>query len=426
MAYHQFKLNPETPWLERIVQAAAQFSELVILDSCEMEDRIGSFDWMAAGGAMQTFTHGDSISDWKTKRGEGGWWFGRLNYDVKNSLEHLQSNNEDRFAWADSHFFEAEWVLTSSEENVLLQIHPNSALELETWMKLMDSPSIPAVSSPVELRSKTIESDYISSANSLLNHIQRGDIYEVNYCIEFHGKATDFSPLYTYRQLRKRMAPPMSALFHLDNEWVLSMSPERYVKKSGNRLYSQPIKGTARRSSDPQEDKLIAQELFENPKERAENIMIVDLVRNDLSRVALPNSVEVTELCGIHTFPTVHQMISTVEAEVLPETEVWDVIRASFPMGSMTGAPKYRAMELIEEHEDHKRGIYSGAIGYITPEGDFDFNVVIRSVVYDERLREVSVSVGSALTIAAKPEAEYAECLLKLSAIREVLQNPVG
>lgn len=355
-----------------------------------------------------------------------GWWFGRLNYDLKNDIETLHSENDSRFQWRDVHFFEAEWVVTCQNGECKLQLHPKSTHTVESWMKWAEQNSDTPYSEPVQLQFGTSKEEYIKSASKLLEHIQRGDIYEVNYCVEFFAKEARISPLSTYQQLRSRMSPPMSALLKEGHEWVLCMSPERYLQKFNSRLLSQPIKGTARRSADEKEDAQIAANLFENPKERAENIMIVDLVRNDLSRVAKRNSVEVSELCGIHSFKTVHQMISTVEADLSEEYDLWDAIRVSFPMGSMTGAPKYRAMQLIEEVENHRRGIYSGAIGYIDPDDNFDFNVVIRSVVYDSSTENLSVSVGSALTIAAQPELEWEECLLKLSALREVLANPVG
>ena len=151
--------------------------------------------------------------------------------------------------------------------------------------------------------------------------------------------------------------------------------------------------------------------------------MIVDLVRNDLSRIAVKNTVKVDELFGIYTFDQVHQMISTISCEVKAETTIKDILQATFPMGSMTGAPKIRAMKLIEKFEETKRGLYSGAIGYISPEGDFDFNVVIRSIQYNTLKMYLSFMVGGAITIASDAELEYQECLVKAKALFEVLER---
>ena len=186
---------------------------------------------------------------------------------------------------------------------------------------------------------------------------------------------------------------------------------------------SQPIKGTSPRSENPFQDKANIEYLKHSLKERSENIMITDLVRNDLSKVATRGSVKVDELCGVYSFRQVHQMISTISAEMRPDKNWIDTVKATFPMGSMTGAPKVRAMQLIEKYEATKRGLYSGSVGYVSPDGDFDFNVVIRSILFNRKKGHLSYMVGSAITALANPEQEYEECLVKAAAIREVLQN---
>jgi len=185
----------------------------------------------------------------------------------------------------------------------------------------------------------------------------------------------------------------------------------------------QGIKGTAKRSQVEKEDQELIQNLRNDQKERSENIMIVDLVRNDLSKTATKGSVEVKELCKVYTFRQVHQMISTVVSKVDSKTSPVDIICSTFPMGSMTGAPKISAMEIIENLEASKRGLYSGAIGYITPKGDFDFNVVIRSILYNEKKQYISYTVGGAITAKSDPDKEYEECLIKAKAMREVLEG---
>ena len=204
---------------------------------------------------------------------------------------------------------------------------------------------------------------------------------------------------------------------------MLSASPERYLKKVGEKVISQPIKGTAKRSFDIEQDAFLKKELKNSAKERSENIMIVDLVRNDLSHTATKGSVVVEELCQVYTFKQVHQMISTIISKVDATVSPVEIIKTTFPMGSMTGAPKVSAMKIIEELEVTKRGLYSGAVGYFTPTGDFDFNVVIRSILYDAKKQYLSFSVGSAITAQSIPENEYEECLLKAKAMFEVLQN---
>jgi para-aminobenzoate synthetase component 1 len=240
--------------------------------------------------------------------------------------------------------------------------------------------------------------------------------------MEFFGAAA-IDPLQTYLALNERSAMPFSVFQRVYNQYLLCASPERFLKKTGLQLISQPIKGTARRGASPAEDAEIIKRLKNDEKEIAENMMIVDLVRNDLARSAVTGSVQVEEMFGVYTFPRLHQMISTISAVLRPGVSFTDAIKYAFPMGSMTGAPKIKAMELIDNYEDIRRGLYSGAVGYISPGGDFDFNVIIRSILYNETQRYVSFQVGSAITYDAVGEYEYDECLLKAKAMLEVLSN---
>lgn len=407
-------------WLLRIYGDDSHF---VLLDSNVGENFEGEFDWIAAGECLHEIAPTEDIFRQlrESRKAHPGWWFGRMNYDLKNHVEKLSSENSALFNWTDVRFFLAGWVLTSKKGVLHLHLHSDYGDE-EKWRNAGNLDSSKSLASPsVTLEPQMSRSTYLEKANSLLAHIHRGDIYEVNFCQQFIAEQVDLNPVAVYLDLVEAASPPMGAFWHAENEWAISMSPERYLRKSGQRLISQPIKGTAKRSKDEQEDRVLADDLFNSQKERAENVMIVDLVRNDLSRVAERSSVEVTELFGIHSFKTVHQMISTVEANLKPEHDIWDAIQASFPMGSMTGAPKVSAMKLIEEHEIHKRELYSGSIGYITPEDDFDFSVVIRTILYDSENRSASVSVGSALTAEANPESEWEECLIKLDALKKVL-----
>jgi para-aminobenzoate synthetase component 1 len=271
---------------------------------------------------------------------------------------------------------------------------------------------------PYHFKARTTKERYISQVEKLKEHIQRGDIYEVNYCQEYFAENVELDyPLDTYFKLNHITKAPFSTFLQTEQHVVFCGSPERYLKKTKNTIISQPIKGTAARGNDAFEDEKLKQQLESDPKERSENVMIVDLVRNDLSRIAKKGSVKVSELCGIHTFETVHQMISTVECEVEEDIRFMDIVKASFPMGSMTGAPKVEAMKIIDSTEDFNRGIYSGSIGYISPNGDFDFNVVIRSMIYNIEKKYLSCSVGGAITILSDPEKEYQECQTKIQKI---------
>jgi para-aminobenzoate synthetase component 1 len=273
----------------------------------------------------------------------------------------------------------------------------------------------------VNIQQRIGKQEYIRKVETMLEHIHKGDIYEANFCMEFYAENADINPIEKFTKLNEISQAPFSVFFKNNCQYLLSASPERYLKKENDLIISQPIKGTAKRFVDINEDEASKKDLEIDPKERAENIMITDLVRNDLSRTAQKGSVQVDELCGIYSFLQVHQMISTITSRLKPEHSAIDVLKTTFPMGSMTGAPKISAMQIIENLEETKRGLYSGTFGYFTPDNDFDFNVVIRSILYNQEKKYVSFSVGSAITSLSIPENEYEECLLKAKAMREVL-----
>jgi para-aminobenzoate synthetase component 1 len=275
--------------------------------------------------------------------------------------------------------------------------------------------------SEVEIKQRISKEKYIEKVSRILEHIHRGDMYEANFCMEFFAENAVLNPLEKYLKLNEISKSPQAVFFKNSNQFLLCASPERYLKKEGDLIISQPIKGTAKRYLNPIEDEMSKNKLALDPKERAENIMVTDLVRNDLSRTAQKGSVKVGELCGIYSFEQVHQMISTITSNLERQYAAVDVIKTTFPMGSMTGTPKVSVLKIIEELEETKRGLYSGAVGYFTPNGDFDFNVVIRSILYNHEKKYASFSVGSAITSLSIPEKEYEECLLKAKAMREVL-----
>ena len=276
----------------------------------------------------------------------------------------------------------------------------------------------------VSIKPRITKEAYINTIEHLLKHIQRGDCYEINFCQEFFATDTLIDPLSVYEQLTAISPNPFSCFYKLENKYLLCASPERYLQKKGSHILSQPIKGTLKRNPDNAEaDEQLKRQLQQSEKDRSENVMVVDLVRNDLSKVCKEGTVQVEELFGVYSFPQVHQMISTLTGELKDGIDLADILKASFPMGSMTGAPKRRVMELIEQYEKTKRGIYSGAVGYISPDKDFDFNVVIRSILYNANTQYLSYLVGGGITFYSDPEKEFEECLLKAEAIKKVLEG---
>jgi para-aminobenzoate synthetase component 1 len=295
----------------------------------------------------------------------------------------------------------------------------------EIWTQIRSVPlSESRLPDPVDFTARVTREDYLSTVTALQRHILRGDCYEINFCQEFYAHPNHFDPFAAWQALSQASPNPFSVFYRLNDRYLLCASPERFLKKENNELVAQPIKGTAARIlHDPIADLGQGQALYRSAKDRAENVMVVDLVRNDLSRVCRPGSVSVSELFGIYAFPQVYQMISTVRGELLPGLHWTDAIAANFPMGSMTGAPKNRVVQLIDQYESSRRGLFSGAVGYVDPAGDFDFNVVIRSLLYNEERRYLSYQVGSGITFYSDPAAEYEECLLKAQGIRKALGN---
>jgi para-aminobenzoate synthetase component 1 len=345
---------------------------------------------------------------------EGDWRYGFVSYDYKNRIEELQSKNPDAFEIPDIYFQKTQQIFRKEEgswKNILGSDERPSAAVEELLKTLIAPPN--ESTSPLTLKARFTKSEYVHAVRGIQECIRHGEIYEMNFCQEFYAENATVDVASVFRRLQELSPAPFSALLRRNDTYLISSSPERFLKKTGSRLLSQPIKGTRRRGKEIEEDALLKQELLEDEKERAENVMIVDLVRNDLSRIAERGTVKVDELFGIYSFEQVHQMISTVSCILRPGTSFSDIIHATFPMGSMTGAPKVRAMELIEQYERSRRGLYAGAVGILSPDGDFDLSVVIRSILYDAARNYVSFTVGSAITHKSDPDAEYEECLLK-------------
>jgi para-aminobenzoate synthetase component 1 len=347
-----------------------------------------------------------------------------LGYDLKNDIENLSSNNFDGLHFSDLFFFQPKKIFFIKNNTLKISYLKKHEEEITSDLQNINTTNICYNTSDSELKIKLRihKDDYFNKFQKVLNHIHRGDIYEANFCQEFYSENAVINPLKVFQNLNEISKPPFATFFKFENNYLLSASPERYLKKDGDIVISQPIKGTAKRAKTEKEDSELIKELEQNQKERAENIMIVDLVRNDLSIVALKGTVKVDELCKVYTFKQVHQLISTVSC-VVKNVNPIDIIKKTFPIGSMTGAPKIAAMKIIETVEETKRGLYSGTVGYITPDNNFDFNVIIRSILYNANKQYVSYSVGSAITSKSTPEDEYEECLLKAKAMKQVLLN---
>jgi len=361
------------------------------------------------------------------KKHKNEYVFGYLTYDLKNDIESLSSNNADTTVFPTLYFFVPESVI--SVTNNLSRLSLISGLEEDVifcneLVKYVKETPLSEFSLTISLQPSISKDSYLSKVNQIKNHIQLGDVYELNFCYDFNGKG-EINPLETYKSLNQKSKASFSVFAKFHHHYVMSASPERFFNKIGNTISSQPIKGTIRRGKSNEEDQELMHQLQNDPKERRENIMIVDLVRNDLSKIATKGSVKVDELCEIYTFDTLHQMISTISCQLKQECDVVGVLESLFPMGSMTGAPKIRAMELIEKYEETKRGLYSGSIGYIAPNGDADFNVVIRTLLYNSQSNQLSYSVGSAITNASIPENEYEETLLKANLMLQLNQSTI-
>lgn len=415
---------------------ANHFDPFVFLDSCEYNINQLSgktyyeFDFLAAVKAKQYCCPSkgkkfEQLKNFVQKNNQ--WIFGYLSYDLKNETEKLKSKNLDSVLFPDIQFFIPELVFASKNNELFIydqkqQYTTEGLRQIVLQINAIDLQSLNETTRFTKILPRFTKDEYLKTVVQLKNHIQRGDIYEINLCQEFYSNTT-IDPLNTWLKLKEASPTPFSCFYKTGNHFLLSASPERFLKKTGKKIISQPIKGTIRRGKTEQEDILLKKRLYNDPKERAENVMIVDLVRNDLSRTAKKGTVKVEELYGIYSFRQVHQMISTIVSEVDPTISIIDIIKNAFPMGSMTGAPKVRAMELIEKYEKTKRGLYSGSVGYITPDKDFDFNVVIRSILYNQLKKYVSFTVGGAITSLSAPENEYEECMVKAQAMLNVLNN---
>ena len=417
--------NPKL-FKEQLLFWSQQFREIIYLDSNDYPQNYYSYDCILAVDAFTSIKtdYHNAFEDLKQyQQTTKDWLFGYLSYDLKNDSERLQSNNFDGLDFPDLFFFQPKKIfLLKGNQLETRYLHLCDDELQEDYQDITTIvPQQSTASDSVMVQARIDQKKYLEQVQKIHEYIHKGDIYEANFCMEFYAENATIQPLEKFQKLNAISQPPFAVFLKNNQQYLLSATPERYLRKEGERIISQPIKGTAKRFLDANEDEKSKMQLALDPKERAENIMITDLVRNDLSRTAQKGSVEVQELCKIYSFLQVHQMISTITSKLDAQYSVVDVLKTTFPMGSMTGAPKISVMKIIEQLEETKRGLYSGAVGYFTPNGDFDFNVVIRSILYNQEKKYVSFSVGSAITSQSIPENEYEECLLKAKAMREVL-----
>ena len=404
---------------------ANQFNICCFLDNHHYNIPPHPYECILAVGAVASIFSSDAntfdaLKDFSASNNE--WIFGHFSYDLKNQLEDLHSHKPDHIGFPDSFFFVPETILILDKKKLSIQTGRRETAR-EIYKQIVTVPLPEDISEVAfNIKSRLSKSDYLQTLAQLKRHILAGDCYEINFCQEFYQEDVMLHPVHSYWLLSEISPNPFAGFYKLNDKYLLCASPERYLTKKGDLIISQPMKGTSKRDLVHKEkDDRIKEALKNSSKDRSENVMVVDLVRNDLSKICQEGTVSVEELYSVYSFPQVHQMISTVSGKIKPGLDWTDCIKASFPMGSMTGAPKKRVMELIEQYEKSRRGLFSGTMGYVTPERDFDFNVVIRSILYNSTQKYLSYQVGSGITFYSDPEKEYEECLLKVAAIKKVL-----
>lgn len=408
---------------EKALNFAAGFPFCSYLTNNKVSYPESPFPEILAVGTTKVWNLGDAPFDelLRLHKKEKSWLFGYFTYELKNRIHGLTSKHQAKVNFPPCSFFRPDFIIFFHLNEVEIgscEISPD-----KVFTQILNSPPAPllAEDGAVKLQKHMPKEEYLEKVETIRKHIFEGDFYEFNFCQEFTAAGVSTDPLSLFLKLNKLSPSPFAAFLRFQNLFLICASPERFLKKEGSRLVSQPIKGTIRRGTTPAEDVQLKQRLRQDEKELAENMMITDLVRNDLAMSCRTGTVKVEEMFGIYSFKQLHQMISTVSGLLRPEVPFTEAIKNAFPMGSMTGAPKKKVMELIDLYENSARGLYSGSTGYISPEGDFDFNVVIRSMLFDQKKNLLSFQAGGAITYDSVPEKEYEECLLKAKAMLEVL-----
>jgi para-aminobenzoate synthetase component 1 len=413
---------------QKMLNWANQFSIFCFLDNNGYKNQYNRFECLL-GVNPASFVEGQdatvlhNIYNWQQQNKD--WLLGHFSYDFKNALEpRLSSKHTNKIGFTPASFFCPEVVCYIKADGTALVVESLNADPEEIWQQINGISLAPRTLLPkISFQLNISKDKYLGTIGQLREHIAAGDCYEINFCSEGFAENEMIDPLGVFIRLNEVTPAPFAALYRHGERYMMCASPERYLFKQGSKIVSQPIKGTAKRGRDREADEASKAFLKSSVKELAENVMIVDLVRNDLARSCEVTSVRVEELCGIYSFPQVHQMISTVSGTLAAGNSFTDAIKYSFPMGSMTGAPKIKVMQLIEQYERTARGLYSGCVGYITPNSDFDFNVVIRSLFYNATDKYLSYQTGGAITFDSDPELEWEEMRLKALAMENIFSG---
>jgi para-aminobenzoate synthetase component 1 len=414
MALKTLRLPYSENLLRKIHSWLRQQPMAVILNGNDYTYPQQPFPLQMAGGS-KSIPVGENWQDAFTKKDPASWYFGYLGYDLKGRAE--DESREAFIGFPERGLFEADAVFEKKGDFV--QLHSADPESLFTEVQNLPEYHPRDLPEFQPFHPKVNKEAYLNNVEKVKQLIREGYIYELNLCQYFESHTAP-DGLDFYLRLNHLFPMPFSGWFKSGELEIASASPERFLRKTGNELISQPIKGTAARGRNEEEDLQNREMLFHSEKERAENMMIVDLVRNDLAKVSRIGSTTVEEMFGIYAFPTVFQMISTVRSVKAADKSMADVLDSAFPMGSMTGAPKLEVIKQIRSLEPVCRGAYSGALGFIRPDGDFDFNVLIRSLFINQEKNLCGFAVGSAITIDSDAEEEWAECMTKAAAVLRV------
>ena len=420
-----FALTDSEAFKRKMLNWSRRFNIFCFLDNNNYAFETPAFECMMAAGCNESISlnEANNFESLKTfSKNNPGWLFGHLAYPAPVPKRYVEVSEGIGFEQA--FFFSPKIVLQIKNDTVIIECGEKLPAQIFEEISAEDDVIINSCITDVDIKYRYSKEAYVQIIEALLQHIHRGDCYEINFCQDFFSHNASVDPYFLFKELNAVSPNPFAAFYKLNEKYCLCASPERFIKRDGNTIISQPIKGTSKRNLlQPAADLENKEYLLNSVKERSENIMVVDLVRNDLSRISMEGSVKVKELCGIYSFPQVHQMISTIEATVEASMHWTDIMAACFPMGSMTGAPKKRVMQLIDEFEIEPRGLFSGTIGYIDTNGNFDFNVVIRSLFYNEKAKLLSFKAGSGITSRSNAQEEYEECMMKATAIRNILSK---
>lgn len=432
--------------------ALHQLPWAIFLDSCQPWSQQGRFDLIAAEpyatlltyGEQTTICCGDEVTcstddpfyllqqqlGLPTENSSGlpfcGGAMGYFSYDLARRLEKLPIETEDNDQLPQMAMGLYDWVLLVDHQlqRSWLVGQGRSSATLEGWELLIDRFSHPPVESDSSQfktegkpRSNMSRAAYKERFEAIQRYIHEGDCYQVNFSQRFELPVSG-DPWQAYLRLRQINPAPFSAYLNLPDHQILSLSPERFIQLNQGAVESKPIKGTAPRGENLEQDQHYAEQLKLSSKDRAENLMIVDLLRNDISKSC--QNVKVPHLFEIESFASVHHLVSTVTGELMTDKRSTDLLRGSFPGGSITGAPKLRAMEIIEELEPDRRGIYCGSIGYLGFDGSMDSNIAIRTLLHKDG--KLSFSAGGGIVADSDAEAEYAETFQKVAVILQMLK----